>query len=86
MTNLDISDRERARRERQRAVSLAQRRAMTVAEWCAARRISKPMFYKLLRQGRGPVTYCVGSRRFISEEADAAWQAAREAETQEPAA
>jgi predicted DNA-binding transcriptional regulator AlpA len=80
MTNLDISDRERARRERQRADSLAQRRAMTVEEWCAARRLSRAMFYKLLRTGRAPVTYTVGTRRFISEEADAAWQVAREAE------
>jgi hypothetical protein len=80
MTNLNISDRERARRARQREESLAQRRAMTVAEWCAARRLSKPMFYKLLRTGRAPVTYLVGTRRFISHEADAAWQAAQESQ------
>jgi predicted DNA-binding transcriptional regulator AlpA len=86
MTDLNISDRERTRRDRQHADSLAQRRAMTVAEWCAARRISKPMFYKLMRTGRAPVTYLVGTRRFISHEADAAWQIAREAETQESAA
>ncbi len=75
----DISDKERARRERQRADSLAQRRAMTVAEWCAARRISRAMLYKLLRQGLGPTTYLVGNRRFVSHDADVAWQAAQEA-------
>jgi predicted DNA-binding transcriptional regulator AlpA len=81
MTNLDISDRERARRERQRADSLAQRRAMTVEEWCAARRLSRAMFYKLLRTGRAPVTYLVGSRRFVSHEADAEWQRAQESQS-----
>jgi hypothetical protein len=80
MAHLDISERERARRAQQREDSLAQRRAMTVAEWCAARRLSKAMFYKLLRTGRGPLTYLVGTRRFISEEADAAWQAQQEAQ------
>jgi hypothetical protein len=78
MTNLDISDRERARRERQRADSFAQRRAMSVAEWCAARCLSKAMAYKLWRTGRGPRTYRVGTRRFISNEADAEWQAEQE--------
>src|SRR6266852_6227876 len=86
MTDLDISERERARREQQRADSLAQRRAMSVEEWCAARRLSRAMFYKLLRQGKGPQTYLVGTRRFISHEADAAWQSAMEAETGETAA
>ncbi len=80
MTNLDISERERARRERQRADSLAQRRAMTVNEWCTARRVSRPMFYKLRRLGIGPRTYTVGTRRFISHEADAEWQAAQESQ------
>jgi len=80
ITNLDISDRERARRQRQREESLAQRRAMTVAEWCTARRLSKAMFYKLARLGLGPVTYRVGTRRFISYEADAAWQAQQESQ------
>jgi hypothetical protein len=80
MTSLDISERERARRQRQREESLAQRRAMTVAEWCAARRLSRAMFYKLARLGLGPVTYRVGTRRFISHEADAAWQAEQESQ------
>jgi predicted DNA-binding transcriptional regulator AlpA len=79
--HLDISPLERARRQRQREESLAQRRAMTVAEWCAARRLSKPMFYKLLRTGRAPVTYLVGSRRFVSHEADAEWQRAQESQS-----
>jgi hypothetical protein len=82
MTHLDISERERAR---QREDSLAQRRAMTVAEWCAARRLSKGMFYKLRRMGRAPRTYTVGTRRFISQEADAEWQAAQESQDITPA-
>jgi predicted DNA-binding transcriptional regulator AlpA len=80
MANLNISDRERARRARQREDSLAQRRAMTLEEWCAARRISRGMFYKLRRQGRAPRTYTVGTRRFVSNEADQAWQAEQESQ------
>ncbi len=77
---LDISERERARRQHQREDSLTQRRAMTVSEWCTARRLSRAMFYKLARLGLGPVTYTVGSRRFVSHEADSAWQAAQESQ------
>ena len=80
MTNLNILDRERRRRDAQRAASLAEHRAMTVREWCEARRVSVPMFYKLAKQGRAPRSYRVGTRRFISNEADAAWQVQQEAE------
>jgi hypothetical protein len=54
--------------------------SMTVTEWCQHRRVSRAMAYKLWAQGKGPKYYCIGSRRYISAEADAAWLAAREAE------
>lgn len=54
--------------------------SMTVAEWCAHRRLSRSMLYKLWAEGRGPAAYRVGSRRLISAEADAAWLREREAE------
>jgi Zn-dependent peptidase ImmA (M78 family) len=74
-----MSDRERQRRERQR------RDSYSIAEWCVHRRISRAMFYLLDRQGLAPKTYYVGARRFISDEADAAWLTAREAESEQAA-
>jgi predicted DNA-binding transcriptional regulator AlpA len=82
MSTPNISERERARRERQREGSAAERRAYTMAEWAAVRRISKSMLYKLLREGRGPRTYYVGTRRFGSAEADAEWARQCEAEAE----
>jgi hypothetical protein len=37
------------------------------------------MFYKLDKQGLAPKTHCVGAKRLISDEADAAWLAQAEA-------
>jgi hypothetical protein len=55
--------------------------AYTVDEWCTRRRLCRASFYKLLKQGKGPRTYYVGNRQYISADADAAWQAERENES-----
>jgi hypothetical protein len=73
-----ISDKERARRQRQSAQSVSER-SYTLKEWCARRSISLAMFHKMRAQGGGPRTYTVGRRRFISSDADAEWLLAREA-------
>jgi hypothetical protein len=84
MTSLDISDRERARRQRQREDSLAQRpgqKSFTITQWCVRRRVSRAMYYKLKRRGKAPLTYDAGGPR-ISDQADADWLREREAEAQ----
>jgi predicted DNA-binding transcriptional regulator AlpA len=48
------------------------RAASTVDEFCESHGISKPMVYKLWKQGIGPKFMSVGSRRLISSEAAAA--------------
>jgi predicted DNA-binding transcriptional regulator AlpA len=55
--------------------------AYTVDEWCTRRRLCRASFYKLLKQGKAPRTYYVGNRQYISAEADADWQAEREADS-----
>jgi len=60
--------------------------SFTIDEWCAARKISRAMFYKLDAQGNAPRTYNVGRCRRISPAADAEWLAAREAASQPKAA
>ena len=55
----------------------------TVPEWCAHRRVSRAMFYKLDAQGFAPATYYVGTSRRVSPEADAAWLRAREEESKQ---
>jgi hypothetical protein len=58
----------------------------SIAEWCRRRRISRGLFYKMLRDGSGPKTMRLNKRRTITHEADAAWQAQRERETAAEAA
>jgi len=52
----------------------------TIEEWCRKRRISRGLFYKMLQAGSAPRTVKIFKRRIIPFEADAEWQAAREAE------
>jgi hypothetical protein len=75
-----MSGREKARRTEQ------SRRSYTIDEWCLNRRISRAMFYKMAAQGLGPKTHYAGSKPLISDEADAAWVRAREAEAETTAA
>jgi hypothetical protein len=62
------------------ALTAQRRGSFTVDEWRQHRRISRAQAYKLWAQNRGPKFYCIGSRRYISTESDAAWLADREAE------
>jgi hypothetical protein len=53
--------------------------AYTIAGFCEAYRISRSLLYKLWQMGRGPTSYPVGRRRYISFEAARRWQHEREA-------
>jgi hypothetical protein len=44
-----------------------------IAEWCALRRISVAMFYRLAAQGRAPDTVYTGRRRTVPQSADERW-------------
>ncbi len=79
-----MTERERKRREEQ---SRRDRQASyTLDEWCDRRRISRAMFYKMDAQGKAPQTHYAGTKRLVSDEADAAWIRAREAEQQQETA
>jgi hypothetical protein len=54
-------------------------RAYSVSQFAKAHNISTAMFYKLLKQGHGPVVMRVGTRTLISIEAAEAWRRKREA-------
>jgi len=54
--------------------------SFSVEEWCRHRKLSRASFYTLAQEGKAPRSYRVGSRRYISAEADAAWLREREAE------
>jgi excisionase family DNA binding protein len=56
-------------------------KAMSISDFCRSYRIGRDLFYDLLRQGKGPATMLLGTRRLISYEAAEAWRLAREAET-----
>lgn len=75
-----MTDKESERRVLQSLTDMTRNASMSVGEWCAHRRISRAMLYKLWKAGAGPAFYHVGTRRFISAEADAEWIRAREAE------
>jgi hypothetical protein len=47
----------------------------TIAEWCALRRLSRSMYYKLKKLGLGPeVTFYGGTIPRITREADRSWR------------
>jgi excisionase family DNA binding protein len=56
-------------------------RSFSIKDFCERQGIGRTFFYKLLKQGKAPRTFSVGSCRRISEEAEREWIAAREAET-----
>jgi hypothetical protein len=46
----------------------------SVSEFCAAYRISRGLFYNMVREGRGPGLMKVGRRTLISQEAAEDWR------------
>jgi predicted DNA-binding transcriptional regulator AlpA len=58
----------------------------TVAEFCKLHGFSRALFYKLAARGDAPRTYKVGQLTRISEAANLAWIAEREAATSRAAA
>ncbi len=54
----------------------------SVADFCRAHGISRALFYKLLREGRGPRVMKVGRRTLISREAAEQWRRRMEGATQ----
>jgi hypothetical protein len=53
----------------------------SIKDFCAAHRISMAMYFKLKTEKRGPREIAVGSRRYITFEAAAAWRAAQKEAT-----
>lgn len=60
--------------------------AYTVAEFCAAHRISRSKLYELWQEGRGPRKMRVDSRVLISVESATEWRRGREAASASEAA
>jgi hypothetical protein len=54
-------------------------RAMSIAEFCDAFRISIDFYFAMAKRGEGPRTMKIGARTLIPIEAVDEWQAAREA-------
>jgi hypothetical protein len=54
--------------------------AFTVVEFCTAYRISRALFYVLLRDGRGPRVMKAGNRTLISRDAADEWRRRLESE------
>lgn len=48
--------------------------AQSVSDFCQSNSISRSLFYKLLRQGKGPRTIKIGRRTLISVESAAEWR------------
>jgi hypothetical protein len=54
----------------------------SIAGFCARKGISRSMYNKLRRAGKGPRELAAGQRRTISETAEADWDREREAEAE----
>lgn len=57
-----------------------ERRAYSVAEFCASYNVSKSTFYKMARNGTGPRLMRVGERTLVSVEAADEWRRRLESE------
>jgi hypothetical protein len=57
--------------------------AYSIRQFCQAHNISVDTYFRLQRDGLGPVTMKVGGRTLISVEATAAWRRERELAAQE---
>ena len=53
---------------------MPERDAESVGEFCTRHNISRGLFYRLLREKRGPKVMKLGWRTLISKEASAAWR------------
>src|SRR5262245_51001776 len=74
-----LFEKERRRRQVQTTASRGFNESLTVAEWCALRKVSRAMLYKLWALGQGPRRHYAGSKVLISAKADAEWLTEREA-------
>jgi hypothetical protein len=53
----------------------------TIEEWAKSHRFSRGFFYILEKQGKAPRAFKIGACRRITDESDADWVQAREAES-----
>ena len=60
-------------------------RMFSVAAFCADHGVSRSLFYRLLKEGRGPHLTKIARRTLISGEAAAEWRARMERETEQSA-
>jgi hypothetical protein len=67
-------------------VAPCERAAFTVAEFCAAHRVSRSSLYKAWAQGTGPRYLRNGKKVLITIEAARDWRREREAASAQPAA
>jgi predicted DNA-binding transcriptional regulator AlpA len=58
---------------------------LSVPAFCADQAVSRSLFYRLLKEGRGPRLTKIASRTLISAEAAAEWRARMEQETEQAA-
>jgi len=62
-------------------MTISNNKAYSILEFCEIQGISASMFYKLMRQGKGPRTMLIGSRRFVLGQAIVEWQSEMEEKT-----
>ena len=58
---------------------------LSVSAFCADNGLSRSLFYRLLKDGRGPRVTKIGRRSLISGQAAAEWRARMEGETTQAA-
>ena len=56
----------------------------SVPEFCTDNGVSRSLFYRLVKEGRGPRLTKIARRTLVSSEAAAEWRARMERETEQP--
>ena len=72
---------DKARQGERRLAAQIPPAAFTVHEFCAAHRISRALFYLLVRDGNGPRLLKAGRRTLVTAEAATDWRRRMEAAT-----
>jgi hypothetical protein len=67
-------------------ISISEKTAFTIGEFCARVSISRPMFYKMKQQGKGPRLARAGAKTIITLEAERDWLRGLEAAAEKDAA
>jgi predicted DNA-binding transcriptional regulator AlpA len=78
----EVTGRKRRDRKAINIAEAAHKKALSIGEFCALHSMSRPTFYKLEKEGRGPKVIWIGTHKHVTAEAAAEWRQQMERDAQ----